>query len=48
MSPVFGKSGQSIHRLEDDGLLKGKGKFIDKRYFYHNLQGNFTNHIFRE
>ena len=22
--------------------------FIDKRYFYHNLQGIFTNHIFRE
>lgn len=22
--------------------------FIDKRYFYHNLQGNFTNYIFRE
>ena len=22
--------------------------FIDKRYFYHNLQGNFTNYILRE
>ena len=33
MSPVFGKSGQSIHRLEDDRLLKGKGRFIDNFNF---------------
>ena len=33
MSHVIGKSGQSINRLEDDRLLKGKGRFIDNLNF---------------
>ena len=33
MNPVIGKSGQSIHRLEDERLLKGKGRFIDNINF---------------
>ena len=33
MNPVIGKSGQSIHRLEDERLLKGKGRFIDNLNF---------------
>jgi len=33
MSPVIGKSGQSIYRLEDDRLLKVKARFIDNLNF---------------
>ena len=33
MNPVIGKSGQSFHRLEDERLLKGKGRFIDNLNF---------------
>ena len=43
MNPVIGKSGQSIHRLEDDRLLKGKGRFIDNL----NLKGQAYLHIVR-
>ena len=43
MNPVIGKSGQSIHRLEDDRLLKGKGRFIDNL----NFKGQAYLHIVR-
>ena len=43
MSPVIGKSGQSIHRLEDDRLLRGKGRFIDNI----NFKGQAYLHIVR-
>ena len=33
MNPLIGKSGKSTHRLEDERLLKGKGKFIDNLNF---------------
>ena len=33
MNPLIGKSGQSTHRLEDERLLKGKGRFIDNLNF---------------
>ena len=43
MTPIIGKSGQSIHRIEDDRLLKGKGRFIDNL----NLKGQAYLHIVR-
>jgi len=43
MIPLIGKSGQSIHRLEDDRLLKGKGRFIDNL----NFKGQAYMHIVR-
>ena len=43
MSPVIGKSGQPIHRLEDDRMLKGKGRFIDNL----NFKGQAYLHIVR-
>ena len=33
MNPLIGKSGKSTHRLEDERLLKGKGRFIDNLNF---------------
>ena len=43
MKPVIGKSGQSFHRLEDERLLKGKGRFIDNL----NFKGQAFMHIVR-
>ena len=43
MKPVIGKSGQSFHRLEDERLLKGKGRFIDNL----NFKGQAFMHIIR-
>ena len=43
MKPIIGKSGQSVHRLEDDRLLKGKGRFIDNLKF----KGQAYMHIVR-
>ena len=33
MNPLIGKSGKSTYRLEDERLLKGKGRFIDNLNF---------------
>ncbi len=43
MKPVFGKSGLSFHRLEDERLLRGKGRFIDNL----NFEGQAYMHIVR-
>ena len=43
MEPVIGKSGHSFHRLEDERLLKGKGRFIDNL----NFKGQAFMHIVR-
>ena len=43
MNPLIGKSGQSTHRLEDERLLKGKGRFIDNL----NFKGQAYMHIVR-
>lgn len=43
MTPIIGKSGKSIHRLEDDRLLRGKGRFIENL----NFAGQAYMHVVR-